>query len=162
MKDFGPRIMLIGPGGSGKSTLGKSLGEALNLPVLYLDKEFEHESDPAVRLCRIHEFAMGERWIIDGNMGVPNMDGRMARATSIVFLDFSRYRCLWRGLRRNIGQQLRREMRDDGCPARPDWTFMRWVWRFPNVQRPAILEKLSTYPDKAIILRNPRDVERLF
>ena len=34
------RIMIIGCGGAGKSTLARQLGEKLNLPVVHLDKLF--------------------------------------------------------------------------------------------------------------------------
>ena len=160
MRELGQRIMIIGSGGSGKSVLAARLGRALDLPAFYLDAE-RGELDQAAWLLRMQQLADGDRWIMDGNMGIANMDGRMARATSIIFLDYTRRLCLWRGLRRNIAQQFTRRHREDGCPARPDWTFIRFVWRFPNVQRPQILAKLMVYPDKAIILKNPGETEEV-
>ena len=161
MQKLGNKIMLIGPGGSGKSTLAQRLGEITKLPVIYLDKERKEGEPQDAWLSRMHEFTMGECWIIDGNMGVANMDERMAHATSIIFLDFSPYICLWRGFSRHVWQHMRKQEREDGCPAQFDRTFVKWVWQFPKVQRIAIHEKLDAYRDKRIILRNPREVRAL-
>ena len=161
MRALGDRIMLIGCGGSGKSVLTSKLAQKTGLPPFYLDREKQGFNTADEWLNVLHQLAEYDRWILDGNMGVMHMDHRMARATSILFLDFSRARCLYRGVMRNLRQLFSRRVREDGCPAKLDWTFIAWVWNFNKKQRPQILEKMTAYPEKSIILRNPRDVEKL-
>ena len=65
------RIMIIGCGGAGKSTLARQLGEKLNLPVVHLDKLFWHpgwvESEKAEIDEKILREMQKDQWIIDGN-----------------------------------------------------------------------------------------------
>ena len=76
------RIVIIGCGGAGKSTLARQLGEKLNIPVVHLDKlwwkpnwvESSREEFDA-KLAR--ELAK-PRWIMDGNFNRPKPE-RIAR-----------------------------------------------------------------------------------
>lgn len=72
-------IILIGPMGAGKSTIGKLLGHALNLPFLDSDKEIEHRTGASIPLIFeiegeagfrdrevtvINEITDGEGWVL--------------------------------------------------------------------------------------------------
>ncbi len=83
------RVAIIGPGGAGKSTLARILGEVTGLPVVHLDREHwrpgwvETPRDEWER--RASELAAGERWIIDGKLR-GNNGVAFDRADTIVVL----------------------------------------------------------------------------
>ena len=87
------RIVIIGCGGAGKSTLARQLGEKLRIPVVHLDKLFwrpgwvqvpKEEFDALLRA----ELAK-EKWIMDGNFD-RTIPERLARCDTVIYLDFSR------------------------------------------------------------------------
>ena len=154
------RIAIIGCSG-GKSTLAKTLAQKLNLPVIHLDAYYWQ---PGWQQSNRHkwqkinrELIKSDRWIIDGNYG-STMDLRLAAADTIVWLDFNRYLCLWRILTRYW--QYYGKTRPDmaiGCSERLSWEFLQYVWKFPKLHRPKILNKLSKYEasKQIIVLQTP-------
>ncbi len=99
------RVAIIGSCGAGKTTLAKSLGERLDLPVIHLDAHYWQpgwQATDADEWQKIQQkLVKGDRWIIDGNYG-STMDIRLTAADTIVWLDFSRYLCLWRVFKRSF------------------------------------------------------------
>ena len=68
-----------------------------------------------------------DEWIIDGNYG-GTMDIRLREADIVIFLDYSRYLCLYRALKRMI--QYRNKSRPDmveGNNERLDYAFLKWI-----------------------------------
>ncbi|WP_042209584.1 P-loop NTPase family protein, partial [Paenibacillus durus] len=65
------RILVIGSGGSGKSTLSQKLSKILNIPVIHLDAHFWNANwvpTPNDEWDQIVEkFTNEDQWIIDGN-----------------------------------------------------------------------------------------------
>jgi adenylate kinase family enzyme len=164
---LGERIAIIGSAGSGKSTLARQLGERLALPVIHLDAHFWSagwvQAEPELWRERVGELAAGERWIIDGNYS-STMDLRLPRAETIIFLDFPRWLCLLRVLRRWLTYYG--DSRPDlpaGCPEKVDSDFLRWIWDYPKRSRPhtvALLQSLDQ--EKQIIrLQSPGAVREL-
>lgn len=158
------RVAIIGSCGAGKTTLAKSLGERLDLPVIHLDAHYWQpgwQATDADEWQKIQQkLVKGDRWIIDGNYG-STMDIRLTAADAIVWLDFSRYLCLWRVFKRSLQHfgRVRSDMAD-GCPERLNWEFLRYVWNFSQLHRPKIVGKLARHQtDKQIIiLRNAHQV----
>lgn len=164
---LGERVMIIGSGGAGKSTLARQLGELTGLPVVHLDAHFwkpgwvsspNDEWDEAVT-----RFAAAERWIIDGNYG-RTMEMRFARADTVVFLDYSRWRCCWRAIRRRVqfSGRTRPDMAE-GCSEKIDLEFLKWIWDYPATRRPGILSRLEElrHDGKRVhVLRHPRETRR--
>lgn len=162
------KIAIIGSCGAGKSTLARSLGIELNLPIIHLDTYYWKSGWQATDLKQWieiqQELVRGDRWIVDGNYG-GTMDIRLAAADTIIWLDFNRYICLARILKRNI--QYFGKTRPDlaaNCPERLNWEFLVYVWNFPQLQRPKILSKIKTYQDskQVITLHTPQQVFDLF
>jgi len=158
------RIMIVGCGGAGKSTLARQLGEKLGLPVVHLDKLFWHsgwvESTKEEIDGKIMLELQKERWIIDGNY-MRTMPIRMAHCDTVIFLDFNRVSCVWGILKRyltNIGK-VRPDMAE-GCPEKIDWEFFVWIWNFNKTKRERIYRMLKEAEGiETIVLKNRRAVE---
>ncbi|MFM9279519.1 DNA topology modulation protein [Paenibacillus jiagnxiensis] len=161
------KIILIGSGGSGKSTLARKLGEILFIEVYHLDAIFwkpgwigtPTEEQKAVQ----EELISRKSWIIDGNYG-STMDIRLQAADTIIFFDLSKWVCLYRVLKRRF--QYRNKKREDmgeGCEERINFRFLKWVWKYPDKQKPIILEKLNrlSKEKEIIILKSQNDVQEL-
>jgi adenylate kinase family enzyme len=160
------RIMVIGSGGAGKSTLARGGGLALGIEVIHLDALFWHPGwvgTPRAEWEALQRtLVQRPRWVMDGNYG-GTMEIRLAAADTVVFLDLPRRDCLWGVLRRRVRYAGRsRPDLADGCPERLTWEFLRWIWQFPS-RRPALLERLDRYREgrRILHLRSPGDVRRL-
>lgn len=157
------RIMIIGCGGAGKSTLARQLGEKTGLPVVHLDKLFWRpgwEQISREEFDRLHRDAMmGEQWILDGNFD-RTMPERIEQCDTVIYLDFNRIACLLGVAKRILTSygKVRPDM-GEGCPERLDWEFLQWVWNFNKNKREKTYRLLDRYPDKEIhILKNRRQV----
>ena len=158
------RIIIIGCGGAGKSTLARKLGEVLDLPVVHLDKLFwkpgwvettaeEFDALLAQELAK-------DQWIMDGNFN-RTMPERMKRCDTIIYLDFSRFACLTGVLKRIITTYgtVRPDM-GEGCPERIDLDFLKWVWNFNKNKRESYYKLLNEVENvETIVLKNRRAVK---
>jgi adenylate kinase family enzyme len=160
------KILVIGPGGAGKSTLANQLGKLLNIEVLHLDKFYWHsgwnEMPKSMWLETVEELLRCDAWIMDGNYS-GTLDIRFQACDTVIFLDMSRALCLWRVLKRAI--MYRNKSRPDmaeGCPERLTLEFILWIWNYSNRTRPKIVRMLeSNAKEKRIVwLRSKSDVER--
>lgn len=160
------KIAIIGPGGAGKSTVARALGEILGIGVIHLDRLFWRpgwvETPPEEWACIQRGLVAGDAWILDGNYG-GSLDIRLVAADTVIFLDTPRATCVLRVFRRAV--RFRGRSRPDlapGCRERITGEFVRWVWTYPAERRPAILAKLAAYADgrRIVVLRGRRDVRR--
>ena len=159
------RIVIIGCGGAGKSTLARLLGEKLNLPVVHLDKLFWRPGWVQVsreEFDKLHREALArEKWIVDGNFD-RTMEERIARSDTVIFLDFSRFACLMGVMKRvltNYGK-VRPDM-GEGCPEHMDWEFLKWIWNFNKEKREKNYRLLNEAEGKeTIVLKNRRAVKK--
>jgi adenylate kinase family enzyme len=147
------RVVILGPGASGKSTVAIHLSEITGLPVIELDKLFWRPglvATPRDQWVKVQERLVGENgWIIDGDLGPYDaVEVRLHAADTIIFLDFSLVRCAWRAIRRS------RERAD----------FWLWLLRYRRQSRPFLMEAMANYAAHATlhVLRNPEAIRRLF
>jgi adenylate kinase family enzyme len=126
------RVVIVGPGGSGKSTLAVRLGQTTGLPVIELDKLFwQPDLTPMPRLEWIatqQQMVEESAWIMDGDLGPCDVaEPRLLAADTILVLDLSPWRCLWRAARRSL--------------ERAD--FWRWTLMWRRQSRPVLLKALA-------------------
>jgi len=145
------RVVILGRGASGKSTLARRLGHITGLPVIELDKIFWQAgliATPRQRWVLVQEKIVAEdRWIIDGDLGhYDAVEVRLQAADTIILLDFSLPRCALRAIRRS--------------GERPDFWFLLIAYRYQNL--PILREAISKYAQKAAfhVFRDPRAMDR--
>lgn len=158
--------MLIGSGGAGKSTLAKELGKILQIEVIHLDAIHWYPNwqlVPREKQIQIQEqLVQNEEWIIDGNWS-GTLDIRLKAADTIIFLDYCRYLCLYRVLKRRI--QYRNKSRPDmvkGNKERLDIDFLKYIWMYPRKKKPKVMEKLGEISDikQVTILKSPKETHK--
>ena len=154
----------MGPGGAGKSTLARTLGERTGLPVVHLDRYFWHPGwveTPHEEWRALQEqlFAADE-WVADGNYSATN-EVRLRRADTVVLLDFPAWRTIPRALRRSLAN-YGKPVQAEGCPERVDPQFLWWIVNYRRRSRPKVLAAITEHaPGAAVyILHSPGDVER--
>jgi len=159
------RLLIIGCSGSGKSTLALRLAEKTGLPVIHLDREYfgpdwkePRQEDWA---ATVQTLAARDRWIMDGNFS-GTFKHRMPRADTVVFLDVSTARCLWRVIKRTLRYWGKvRPGSAPGCRERFDRHFLHYVLKYNRTRRPGILRTLAEQEalGKAVFsLKNRREV----
>ncbi len=106
LETLGPRICIMGPSNSGKSTLAIAIARARGLRAIHLD-QLQHLPDtdwtprPHSEFAALHAAAIREdRWVIDGNYS-RLLPPRLARATGLILLDIPTPLSLFRYLRRS-------------------------------------------------------------
>ena len=160
------KVLVIGPGGAGKSTFARRLGDLLDIEVKHLDKLYWRAGwqEPAKDewLERVKELATEESWIMDGNYG-GTLEVRLKQSDTIIFLDMPRLLCLWRITKRRILYSGRsRPDMAEGCPEQLNWEFVRWVWHYSRTSRPKVVKLLRENAEtkKIVWLRSRADVRR--
>lgn len=159
------RILIIGCGGAGKSTLARQLGEKTGLPVVHLDKlwwrpGWEHISREEFTAVLQEEMAKTQ-WIMDGNFN-RTLPQRIKCCDTVIYLDFNRITCLLGVCKRILTThgQVRVDMAE-GCPEHLDWEFLRWVWNFNKNNRENNYRLLNEAGHaETVVLKNRRMVKR--
>ena len=141
------KVLVIGSGGSGKSTFSKRLNEILGIGVIHLDTLYWKpgwiETPKSEWGERVEELLNQDSWIMDGNYS-GTLDIRLEACDTVIFLDIARTVCLWRVLKRLL--MYRRGNRLDmaqGCEERFSLQFMIWIWNYPKRTRPKVLRLLE-------------------
>ncbi len=104
--DLGPRICIMGPSNSGKSTLADAIGRSRGLPTVHLDRLFhvpntDWQPRPEAEFIALHDDAIrAPCWVMDGNYS-RCLPQRLERATGFILLDVPTLTSLLRYLRRS-------------------------------------------------------------
>ena len=159
------RVIIIGCGGAGKSTLARKLGEKTGLPVVHLDQiwwapgNWQH-MEQAEFDQRLLEEMEKPRWILDGNYNrtiVP----RLEKCDAVIYLDYTRMVCLknWIGrVIKNWGH-ARADMAE-GCAEWIDPEMAMWIWNFNRNNRSRYHELLKNLDGVQVhIFHSRREVE---
>lgn len=160
------RVLVIGPGGAGKSTLAHELGRRLKIEVLHLDRFYWRagwiEQPKDEWRSTVEEMLRRDSWIMDGNYS-GTLEVRLKACDTVIFMDLPRHLCVWRVLKRALRYRNRsRPDMAEGCNERLSLEFLLWIWNYGRRTRPKVLKLLeSNQKEKEIIrLRSQSDVER--
>lgn len=103
------RVVVIGSSCAGKTSFAQALSRVNGCDHIELDELFwgnNWNPKPESEFLRlVHEAAAQESWVVAGNYGIAR-PGLWGRATTIVWLNYSLPRVLWRGLRRTLARCL--------------------------------------------------------
>jgi CelD/BcsL family acetyltransferase involved in cellulose biosynthesis/adenylate kinase family enzyme len=159
------RFVVTGPTGAGKTELARELGERLGIRVLHLDTLFWRPGwvatpPPEWTALQRRELAAGP-WIVEAQFDDMLPDWVDA-ADTVVFVDASPLRCLWRVARRRLSRRP-----SPGTPAgtepgafhRALAKFLRNQWRYRRAVRPELLAELARERDgrRVVVLRRPAE-----
>ncbi len=130
------RVSVVGLSGSGKTTTGKAIATRLGFPFVELDSIFHQpqwtEMPEKEFQARVREAAAADEWVIDGNYRVVRPIV-LERATTVVWLDYSRARVMQQVIRRSTARGVTRRELWNGNREHPrDWVKfdhpIRWSW----------------------------------
>jgi adenylate kinase family enzyme len=155
------RIVVTGPAGAGKSGLARELGARLGIRVLHLDTLFwkpgwvptprdEFEAMQRRELT-------GDAWIVDAQYDDMLPDW-VEKADTVVFVDASLVRCLWRVSRRRLDRQSRVGTpagSEPGSVHRAFLKFLRNQWRYRTRVRRGLRAELALEREgrRVVVLR---------
>lgn len=160
------RIVVIGNGGGGKSTLSKVLSEHHNLPWVEIDQiqygpNWTRPPEEEVRQI-IMDAIEQPRWLIDGFGPYDTIQARFAPADLIIFVDHPLWVHYWWAMERQIAAHLGAERlggRDD-CDLREVNKLMcQSLWRVHTEIRPKILEDLVELESKTKLISSPEELD---
>jgi adenylate kinase family enzyme len=162
------RVLVIGSGGSGKTTFAAKLSRLTGLPLVHLDSHYwlpHWQKRPDEEWAAIvRDLVSRDSWIMDGNYG-GSLDLRLEACDTVFFLDFPRLTCMGRALKRQFTHmgQSRPEM-PVGCRERLDPEFLAWIWTYPAQRRPKILGRLAALEERKMIhvLRSDAEIDAYF
>jgi adenylate kinase family enzyme len=171
------RVAVVGTSGSGKSTFARRLAELAGAPFIELDAinwqadwRDLNTHDPEEFRRRVAQAVAQESWVSDGNYAKVR-DLILARATDLIWLDYTRLltlrRVVWRSFRRALskkelwpGTGNREEFRRWLDREHP----IRWAWDTYHARRAAyaaIFDDPATAHLKKHRLRHPREAAPL-
>lgn len=163
------RLLVLGCGGAGKSTLAAELGELTGLPVVHLDRLFwlpgwTHRTRDEFDALLADELAK-PRWIMDGDYN-RTLSERLKWCDAVVLLDYSGIVCAAGIIKRRLMHRGKsRASMAEGCNERLDGNFVRWVLNYRRKVRPGHIELLHQaadreQPPQIFILKNRKQARR--
>ena len=164
---FGPRIVIVGSTGSGKTALARRLGETLQLPHIELDAiHWGADWTPLPDFAdRVRAIIATEQWVLEGNYRAVR-DSVWSRATTIVWLNYSFARTLLQVTRRSFRRALWGERLWNGNRESFRRAFlhrdgpMLWLMRSYHRRRREYPVDFARFPQATVIeLRHPRETE---
>lgn len=159
------KILIIGAGGAGKSTLAQRLGAAIGIEVVHLDRLYwragwQEPSKEEWQKILENELKKDE-WIMDGNFG-GTLDLRLKYCDTVIFLEMPRAVCVYRAVKRWIKyRNTNRPDMSEGCNEKVDLEFLGWICSFPKKKKPKIEQTLKRFENEKTIIRprSRKDVE---
>lgn len=163
------RIIILGPGGSGKTTLAKFISKQTGIEAIHLDKEFwlpnwerRAEADWKEKISKIVD---KDSWVMDGNY-LDSLGLRLEKADLVIMLDINIRTCVQSIFFRTIKAHfIKRDDLAEGCTdtfnsLRTD--FVNWTKQFKTAYFPQLMDLCVKYPNVDLKLFRTRKSARNF
>ena len=151
--------MVLGPSGTGKTTLCRQIGDKFGLKELHLDsvywlKNWENISKEDFDVWMKTFLAKNDHWVIDGNYSNnKHFTYRLELADTIIFLDFGTQLSL-KGIHKRANEfkhQVRSDMAE-GCVEGIDQVFLQYVATYDKFRAKFLKAVISKYKNKKNVL----------
>jgi adenylate kinase family enzyme len=159
------RILVLGSPGAGKTLLSACLSRQFGLELLRLDDFFWKPG--RVRLptdewrVLVATLVSRSSWVMDGTYEA-SLDLRIPAADAIVYIQSSRWACLWRVVTRRLLSRWRPV--DEASPGHALTSFfVRYVFRFPVATQPEVFRLIAQQwrGKPLMVVDGARGVDRL-
>jgi adenylate kinase family enzyme len=164
--DLGPRICIMGPSNSGKSTLADAIERSRGLPAVHLD-QLHHlpntnwQPRPAAEFAALHdEVILASRWVMDGNY-TQCLPKRLERATGFILLDVPTTISLMRYLRRSWFEPDRCGALE-GNKDSVKWEMIRHIATTTRANRKRYRDMFDRITLPKIMLATPRELTHFY
>ena len=170
------RVVVIGTSGAGKTAMSEQIARRFGVQLVELDalnwrrdSQTPSQTDPARFLSEVDDATSGPGWVVAEN---DTMARHIvwARATHLVWLDYSKAAVMGRLLRRSFSRAWRRELIGGGSrggfqlwlsPSHP----IQLAWRTWQLNRTATARRLAEAGSahlRVIQVIRPRDAYKVF
>lgn len=162
MKEFPyHKVLIVGCGGAGKSTLAVEMGKLFHLPIIHLDKlwwlpNWQSRTKEEFDEMLIAEL-MKSDWIMEGNFS-RTFETRLKYADLCIFLDYDTEVCV-DGVYKRIQKYngVSRPDMADGCVEHFNEEFINWIKAFNQNTRPMMLTQLKNAFTPYVIFKSRED-----
>ena len=140
------RVLVVGPGGAGKSTFARQLAATTGASWIEIDKMFWRAGLTPLAAkeweALQEETFGGDGWIADGDLGpFDALSARLQLADTVLLFDVPLWRCVWRSLRR----------------SRERMGYWAWLLSWRRRYRPRLLEAVAACPSVELFVCSPYD-----
>lgn len=167
-KDIPKKVHIIGSVGSGKTTLARTLSFKWDIPFHELDNvvwkrfksgDIRRSSDE--RDAYLSTIIDSDSWIIEG-VHHEWVSESLRNADIIIFLDTSYSKRSYRIIKRFILQKFGLQKAHYKPTFKLFRSMFRWNAYFENESKPEIVNMLSKYDDKLIVLKDSVEIGQHF
>lgn len=157
------RIAVMGPPGSGKTTLAQQIAEITGLPIVHIDYYFLNDPknmyDKADFIMHLEALVSQDKWVMDGEY-ISSDTSRLSRADLIVYLDIPRRVHFTRLLLRRVKYHKKaRPGLPENWEEKLNRDFLRYAWNYKKNKRSDRLALVENAAARTVILKNNKDVK---
>lgn len=163
---LGPRIAILGPSNSGKSTLACAISRVTGLPVVHLDQLYhlprtDWVPRPSDEFTALHETAIADaHWVMEGNY-TRLLSRRLDRATGVILLDVPTSVSLYRYVRRCWFERERRGGLEGGLDS-VKWDMIRHITTVTRSNRIRYRQMFEDIRQPKLVLNSTKALARFY